>query len=93
MLFALAAHSFAQDPNANRMNNPYPEPGTREAIDHAPTRRATPSPFANRMNVEYGERTSVETAGAPDPYANRMNAPVPKPVPNPDQAPEQYPVR
>jgi len=93
MLLALAAPSFALDPNRNRMNNPYPETVTHEAVDRAPTGMEEPSPFANRMNVEYGEKASAEMPGGPDPFANRMNAPAPEPVTTPEDVPEQKPVR
>jgi hypothetical protein len=93
LLLVLAAPSFGQDPNQNRMNHPYPEPETREAVDRAPARTPGLSPFANRMNVEYGERVSAEVIGGPDRYANRMNAPDPKPVTEHDRAAEQVPVR
>jgi len=83
LLLVLAAPSFG----------PYPEPETREAVDRAPARTPGLSPFANRMNVEYGERVSAEVIGGPDRYANRMNAPDPKPVTEHDRAAEQVPVR
>src|SRR6185436_15492528 len=70
-LLAITAAAFAQDPNRNRMNEPYPEARQQGDLGRAPT--GAPPANANRMNVEYPEGPTTELAGAPNPFANRMN--------------------
>src|SRR4029453_18450798 len=85
MLIVLAATAFAQDPNRNRMNEPYPETGQRGNAG-SPPRAARPPPSFNRMNVQYLESPSVELTGGPSPYGNRMNDQVPKSAPKATKA-------
>ena len=70
-LLAIMSAAFAQDPNRNRMNEPYPEARPQGDLGRETT--AAPPPNANRMNVEYPEGPTSELAGAPNPFANRMN--------------------
>ena len=79
MLAAMAATAFAQDPNRNRMNDPYPEARQQEKIGRA--LEGLPSPYANRMNVQFQESTCAEMTGGPNPYGNRMNVEWPKSQP------------
>jgi hypothetical protein len=82
MLAAMAGSALAQDPNRNRMNEPYPEAKQQEFI--APSAQShVPSPFANRMNVVYGEGSAKELTGGPNPFGNRMNLEWPKAQPKP----------
>jgi hypothetical protein len=91
MVVTMAAGAFGQDPNRNRMNEPYPEVQRQEC-------NGCPSavfPFANgnRMNVLYAETTSAELTGGPNPFGNRMNVEWPKAQPKaqPKQA-EKEPI-
>jgi hypothetical protein len=65
-LLAISSAGFAQDPNRNRMNEPYPEVQAKESAGAPPAK-------ANRMNVEYSQAPVSELAGAPNPAGNRMN--------------------
>ncbi|HVE42474.1 MAG TPA: hypothetical protein VNM14_21510 [Planctomycetota bacterium] len=71
LLLGVTATSFAQDPNRNRMNEPYPEVRPQESLGHAPA--AAPPATANRMNVQYPDVPASELAGGPDPSENRLN--------------------
>ena len=73
MVVALGTTAFAQDPYQNRMNDPYPEARQWDAGEFS----RNPSPFANRMNVQYGESGAPAMTGGPNPYGNRMNDQVP----------------
>ena len=82
MLAAMAGSALAQDPNRNRMNEPTPEAKQQELV--APSAQSgLPSPFANRMNVVYGEGAAKELTGGPNPFGNRMNLEWPKAQPKP----------
>jgi hypothetical protein len=70
-LLAVSAAAFAQDPNRNRMNEPYPDVQAKESVGRAPA--GVPPANANRMNVEYSAAPVSELAGAPNPMGNRMN--------------------
>jgi hypothetical protein len=70
-LLAIGAAAAAQDPNRNRMNEPYPEVRLEETLGHAPA--GAPPPNANRMNGEYSEAPVSELAVAPNPMGNRLN--------------------
>jgi hypothetical protein len=78
LVFALAAPTFAQDRDENRMNEPYPT----ELGPAAPTPGETPwlDQDQNRMNEPYPETGPVQKSGEPDPYGNRMNEEAPKPA-------------
>jgi hypothetical protein len=70
-LLAITATAFGQDPNRNRMNEPYPEMRQQENLSRAPV--AAPPANANRMNVEYSEAPATQLAGGPNPSENRLN--------------------
>ena len=70
-LLAITATAFGQDPNRNRMNEPYPEVRAQENLGHVPA--GAPPAHANRMNVEYSQAPASELAGGPNPAVNRMN--------------------
>ena len=65
-LLAISAAAFAQDPNRNRMNEPYPEVQAKESAGAPPAN-------ANRMNVQTPAAPVSELAGAPNPSGNRLN--------------------
>ena len=69
-LLAISSAAFAQDPNRNRMNEPYPEARSQESVGKAP---AAPPANANRMNVQTPEGPVSELAVVPNPMGNRMN--------------------
>ena len=71
LLLAISATAFAQDPNRNRMNEPYPEVQAKGNVGGASA--AAPPANANRMNVPAPEAPVSELAGAPNPSGNRMN--------------------
>ncbi len=71
LLLGITAQSFAQDPNRNRMNEPYPEVKPQENLGRAPA--AAPPATANRMNVQSPEAPASELAGGPNPSENRLN--------------------
>jgi hypothetical protein len=70
MVLAVTAAAFGQDPNRNRMNEPYPEVKQQD-LGKAPA--DAPPANANRMNVQSPAASVSELAGAPNPAANRMN--------------------
>lgn len=71
LLLAISAAAFGQDPNRNRMNEPYPEAKPQETLGKVPA--GAPPATANRMNVEYSVAPVSELAAGPHPNANRMN--------------------
>ena len=71
MLLAITAAAFGQDPNRNRMNEPYPEVRQQGDFGRAPV--GGPPANSNRMNAESSEAPVSELAGAPNPFANRLN--------------------
>jgi len=71
MLLAISAAAFGQDPNRNRMNEPYPEVQQQENLGRAPA--GAPPATANRMNVEYSEAPVSALAAGPNPNGNRLN--------------------
>jgi hypothetical protein len=71
-LLAITSAAFAQDPNRNRMNEPYPEMKQQADLGKAPA--GIPPANANRMNVQAPEAPASELAGGPNSSENRMNA-------------------
>ena len=71
-LLAISAAAFGQDPNRNRMNEPYPEVRQQENLGRAPA--SAPPATSNRMNVVYSEAPASQLAGGPNPSENRLNA-------------------
>jgi hypothetical protein len=84
MLAAMASPAFAQDPNRNRMNDPYPEAKQQECAGCIASDFGLPSMYGNRMNVMYSESGSRELTGGPNPSGNRMNMEWPKVQPKPE---------
>jgi len=70
-LLAITSAAFGQDPNRNRMNEPYPELKQQENLGRGPA--GAPPANANRMNAEYSEGPVAELVATPNPMANRMN--------------------
>lgn len=78
MLTGMASAIRAQDPSRNRMNEQVPDAKVEDHGGRPSELSGLPSPFANRLNVQYGEHTTAEITGDLNPNENRMNYPVPK---------------
>jgi hypothetical protein len=81
MLVAMAVPALGQDPNGNRLNEPFPVAQQKGGVS---ADSGSPSMYANRMNVSYSESSSRELTGGPNPYRNRMNLEWPREQPKPE---------
>lgn len=81
LLLAMAATAFAQDPNGNRMNEPYGQAKVDAAGARPFALSGLPNPFVNRMNVRMQGTGTAEFTGGPNPFGNRMNVTRPTTAP------------
>lgn len=91
MLAAMASAALAQEPNRNRMNDQIPDVKIEDPQGRPPEGSGLPSPYGNRMNIQYGKVSSAELTWDRNPNENRMNFQVPKSTPNPRPKPLEQP--